>query len=190
MIRQILLLVQQQKWVNCHRSTSISRFRLYEEDANANDQHQHNADGITIKRQGTLILLGVSVGFVAGWEEFDLSFLVRSHSMINNGVGDVVADDGDGDRDGNHKEIMMMLLSMMKFLVMMMTKYQGGCFEPTARQLCEEQDERKLHWKLHKEGVGLETGDDDDYDEEEGDEKEGVGPGDVGNAPIKCFTLT
>ena len=26
--------------------------------------------------KGTLVLLGVSVGFVAGWEEFDLSFLV------------------------------------------------------------------------------------------------------------------
>ena len=40
------------------------------------------ADDITVKYQGTLILLGVSVGFVAGWEEFDLSFLVRSHSII------------------------------------------------------------------------------------------------------------
>ena len=86
--------------------------------------------------------------------------LLGSFPFNNHGVGNLVDDDsdGDGDGDGNHKEIMMMLLSMMMFLVMMMTKYQGGCFEPTARQLCEEQDERKLHRKLHKEGVGLETG--------------------------------
>ena len=32
--------------------------------------------GIIHNDKGTLVLLGVSVGFVAGWEEFDLSFLV------------------------------------------------------------------------------------------------------------------
>ena len=74
--------------------------------------------------------------------------------MISNGVGDLVDDDGDGD----HNEIMMMLLSMMMFLMKMMAKHQGGCFEPSAKQLREEQDERKLYRKLHKEGVGLETG--------------------------------
>ena len=44
----------------------------------------------------------------------------------------------------------------------MVITYQGGRIKPAARQLCEEQDERQLHWELHQEGMGVETGGLDD----------------------------
>ena len=53
----------------------------------------------------------------------------------------------------------MMALSSWMLLVI---TYQGGRIKPAARQLCEEQDERQLHWELHQEGMGLETGGLDD----------------------------
>ena len=65
---------------------------------------------------------------------------------------------------------------MVMVMVMVMVKPQGGCVEPSARQLCKEQDECKLHGELHKEGVGLETGDDDndhDANDEDGELHQG-----------------
>ena len=46
----------------------------------------------------------------------------------------------------------------MVMVVLLVITYQGGRIKPAARQLCEEQDERQLHWELHQEGMGLETG--------------------------------
>ena len=50
----------------------------------------------------------------------------------------------------------------MVMVVLLVITYQGGRIKPAARQLREEQDERQLHWELHQEGMGLETGGLDD----------------------------
>ena len=46
--------------------------------------------------------------------------------------------------------------------MVMVVTYKGGRIKPAAWQLCKEQDERQLHWELHQEGMGLETGGLDD----------------------------
>ena len=51
---------------------------------------------------------------------------------------------------------------LMVMVVLLVITYQGGRIKPAARQLREEQDERQLHWELHQEGMGLETGGLDD----------------------------
>ena len=51
---------------------------------------------------------------------------------------------------------------LMVMVVLLVITYQGGRIKPAARQLRKEQDERQLHWELHQEGMGLETGGLDD----------------------------
>ena len=51
--------------------------------------------------------------------------------------------------------------TISRWMLMVIT-YKGGRIKPAARQLCQEQDERQLHWELHQEGMGLETGGLDD----------------------------
>ena len=46
----------------------------------------------------------------------------------------------------------------MVMVVLLVITSKGGRIKPAARQLREEQDERQLHWELHQEGMGLETG--------------------------------